>query len=136
MRAWMPLAVGCLTILSIATTAVAAPSKEEVKSVAGIFDFTAVDDLAVLRVCGKPELETQYLHSLIDAGLAYPKADPKKVTALIRQIQRKASSLAESRTRFNQSAPPTPEEFEEGCRFDVRQAEKRIETLDDFIFKS
>lgn len=128
--------ISLFVLLSFSKVADAAPTEKETTWVESIFDSNAADDLANLKVCGKLELHSQYLQSLLGAGIAHPRTDPNKITALVRKIQRKADSLAEMRTRFKEQDSPTPEEFESGCKFDVRQAVKHLEALDDFIIES
>lgn len=129
-----PLSISFVVFLGLSTVVTATPTKQEMAELAAMFDNNAADDLANLRVCGKLELHSQYLQSLLGAGMAHPNVDPQKISALVRQIQRKATALAEMRMGFNQGTPP--EEVEAGCRFDVRQAVKHLEALDDFIFNS
>lgn len=128
--------VSFFAFASLSAAVEAAPTDKETKWVEAIFDYNAADDLANLTVCEKPELYGHYLQSLLGAGMAHPRTDPNKIAALVRQIQRKATSLADMRKGFNERTPPTPEEFESGCRFDVGQAVKHLEDLDDYIFKS
>ena len=128
--------ISLFVLLSLSKVADAAPTEKEIAWVESIFDNNAADDLANLKVCGKLGLHSQYLQSLLGAGIAHPQTDPIKITALVRQIQRKAESLAEMRTRFKEEGSRAPEEFESGCRFDVGQAVKHLEALDDFIIES
>lgn len=128
--------ISVFVFLSLAEVVDAAPTEQETSWIESIFDNNAADDLANLKVCGKPELHSQYLQSLSGAGIAHPKTDPNKIMALVRQIQRKADSLAQMRAHFIEQDSPTPEKLESDCAFDVGQALKHLEALDDFIIKS
>lgn len=121
-------------MFSVSSMVEAAPTKQDLEAVRMVFDYNAADDLAALKMCGKPELYYQYLNSMLDAGASYPRTDPKKMRALIRQIQRKGDSLASMRTGFNEYAKQ--DVIDERCSFDTDQALKHLKTLDDFLFKS
>lgn len=82
----------------------AAPSKQALDGIGMVFDYHASDDLAALQFCGKPALHNQYLQSLSDAGVSAPQRDPKKIRALIQQIQRKSDLLVSIRERNKQYA--------------------------------
>lgn len=120
--------------LSLSTLASAAPTEQEKARLAAVFDYNAADDLANLQVCKKPELHSQYLQALIGAGIAHPNTDPAKIAALVREIQRKSTALAGMRKHFNEGTPP--DEIDSGCRFDVGQAVKHLEVLDDLILSA
>ncbi|MCI3947094.1 hypothetical protein K0038_04182 [Pseudomonas syringae] len=127
--------LACMALILIITSTVeAAPTKQDLAAVSRVFDDNAADDLAALKMCGKPELYYQYLNSMSDAGALYPQRDPQKMRALIRQIQRRGDSLASMRTRFNESSKQ--DVIDEDCKFDTGQALKHLKILDDFIFKS
>jgi hypothetical protein len=131
-RTVVAIFLGLISALSV--TAEAAPTKQELDAVRMVFDYDAADDLAAFKICGRPDLDNQYLQSMLDAGASYPQTDPKKMRALIRQIQRKADSLASMRTGFNEYSKQ--EAIDERCEFDKRQAMKHLQILEDFIFKS
>jgi hypothetical protein len=121
-------------LFSVCSMAEAAPTKQDLEAVRMVFDYNAADDLAAFKMCGKPELYYQYLNSMLDAGASYPQRDPKKMRALIRQIQRQGDSLASMRTGFNEYSKQ--DVIDERCSFDTGQALKHLKILDDFIFKS
>lgn len=121
-------------MFSVSSMVEAAPTKQDLEAVRMVFDYNAADDLAAFKMCGKPELYYQYLNSMLDAGTSYPQRDPKKMRALIRQIQRKGDSLASMRTGFNEYSKQ--EERDADCIFDTGQALKHLKILDDFILKN
>lgn len=120
--------------LSFSCVVGAAPTKQDLEAVQMVFDYNASDDLAYLEACGKPALRNQYLQSMHDAGAAYPNRDPQKIRALIRDIERRADSRVQLQSSLWNFLDQ--KDIDEDCKFNIGQALKRLNTLDDFIFKS
>ena len=123
-----------MATLCAISPALAAVSKADKKEFMSLIDNVAADDMAELRLCNQEKLRSDYVQSLLSAALKYPGTDPLKVTALVRQIDRRADALYEMRAGWQKTS--TEEQKAQNCSFSVGQAKKHLGVYDDFIFKS
>lgn len=131
----LPLLTASIVMaLSLPLLASAAPTKADREELKALIDNAAADDLGELRLCNQEKLRSDYLQSLLSAALRFPNTDPAKVSALIRQIDRRGDVLYEMRAGWQKDQ--SAKYIAEHCEFAVRQARKHLTVYDDYIFKS